>query len=232
MNSFKKNQIIITALAIMIAVAGYLNFTDKSDLKEDQYVFNNNQDTLDTGALVPNNPDIVTGEVLENPALIQDLELTILPDDDPNTDLVAVSDTIEDDIVGEAVLVNSTAVSSSYFLEAKIDREQTRSMSLEILLEVINNENLGEEQKIQAAAEMMLLQDRIEKEAAAESMLNAKGFEDVFVRMDDETVDVVVNAVELTEIQLAQIADVVSRKTGVDPSKVVITTLTLENDEK
>ena len=34
-NLFKKNQIIVTALALMIAVAGYLNFTrDQADLDE------------------------------------------------------------------------------------------------------------------------------------------------------------------------------------------------------
>lgn len=32
-NIFKKNQIIITALAIMIVIAGYLSFTNKDKVK-------------------------------------------------------------------------------------------------------------------------------------------------------------------------------------------------------
>jgi len=92
-------------------------------------------------------------------------------------------------------------------------------------LEVINNDNLGEEQKVKAAAEMMELQERVEKEAAAESLLEAKGFSEVFVRMDENSADVVVNNSNLTEADLAQISDVVSRKTGIDPANIVITPL-------
>lgn len=38
----KKNQIIVTALAVLIAVAGYLNYTDNLSKKEKTKEANNN----------------------------------------------------------------------------------------------------------------------------------------------------------------------------------------------
>lgn len=224
MNTFKKNQIIITALAIMIAIAGYLNFTDKASINEEQYVFNNKTtDTTNETDLVPNEENLTNANVIQE-LTSEELANNVLTN---GTEEVIALDEIEN-TSGDAVFVSSNAVASSYFLEAKIDREQTRAYSQEILLGVINNEQLGEEQKVDAAAKMVELQDRIEKEAAAETLLEAKGFKDVFVRMDDTGVDVVVNANQLTETELAQIADVVSRKTGVVAENIVITPLKIE----
>ena len=49
--------------------------------------------------------------------------------------------------------------------------------------------------------------ERIEKETSAEALLKAKGFEEVYVRIDDDTVDVVVNKAELTDSEIAQIEE-------------------------
>ncbi|MBC7960791.1 MAG: SpoIIIAH-like family protein [Vallitaleaceae bacterium] len=245
MNTFKKNQIIITALAIMIAIAGYLNFTNKSNPNEDQTVFSSTpQDivALEATGLVPNDESLLNTNVIEDlsdetavgtedPAGItaegvvtdpaaEDVALDEGVDDEDLVIETAEVDEAADETVGEAVFVSATGVDSIF--KSKIDREQTRAYSVEILQGVIDNENLAEEQKVEAASELVGLQDRIQKEAAAESLLEAKGYEAVFVKMDDSTVDVVVNIKELTDIDLAQISDIVSRKTGVDPSLIVI----------
>ena len=72
---------------------------------------------------------------------------------------------------------------------------------------------------------MLQIQQRIEKETAAESMIEAKGFKEVYVRIDDDTVDVVVDKAELTDAEVAQIEDIVKRKTGVSADKIRITPL-------
>ncbi len=56
-------------------------------------------------------------------------------------------------------------------------------------------------------------------------MIESKGFTEVYVRIDDETVDVVVNKKELTDAELAQIEDIVKRKTGFDSTKIRISPL-------
>ena len=56
-------------------------------------------------------------------------------------------------------------------------------------------------------------------------MIKAKGFNEAYVRIDDETVDVVVNAQEITDAQAAQIQDIVKRKTGFSSDKIRISTV-------
>jgi stage III sporulation protein AH len=56
-------------------------------------------------------------------------------------------------------------------------------------------------------------------------MIESKGFREAYVRMDDNTVDVVVDKEALTDAEVAQIEDIVKRKTGMDPSKIRINTL-------
>ena len=111
---------------------------------------------------------------------------------------------------------------------ARLLKEQTRAKNKETLLEIINNVNITEEQKQTAIDNMIVITEIAEKETAAEILLESKGFEDVVVSITDDTVDVVVNAAELTEAQRAQIEDIVIRKTGVAPEAIVISTLTAE----
>jgi stage III sporulation protein AH len=72
---------------------------------------------------------------------------------------------------------------------------------------------------------MLAIQQRIEKETAAEAMLEAKGFKEAYVRIDDDTVDVVVDKAELTNAEVAQIEDIIKRKTGVSTDKIRISPL-------
>ncbi|MBR4014858.1 MAG: SpoIIIAH-like family protein [Anaerotignum sp.] len=85
--------------------------------------------------------------------------------------------------------------------------------------------NVSKEQKDKCSENMMQLQERIEKETAAEAMIESKGFKEAYVRMDDDTVDVVVEKESLTDAEVAQIEDIVKRKTGYDASKIRINTL-------
>ena len=90
---------------------------------------------------------------------------------------------------------------------------------------MLNNEKLDTEKKNEVTTAMLQIQQRIEKETAAESMIEAKGFKEVYVRIDDDTVDVVVDKAELTDAEVAQIEDIVKRKTGVSADKIRITPL-------
>ena len=72
---------------------------------------------------------------------------------------------------------------------------------------------------------MLEIQQRIERETAAEAMIEAKGFKEVYVRIDDDTVDVVVDRAELTDTEVAQIEDIVKRKTGYSNDKIRISPL-------
>ncbi len=199
----KRNQVVVTALAVMIAAAGYLNFQESRSSEGKRTALQLTEEG-DVTALV---------------------DYSALPDDAADS---TETDPITAETTGDGAAVYVSAHSenaSTYFAEAKLNREQSRAKEKDILTEMLNNQNITEEQKNKCAESMLTLQERIEKESAAEAMLQSKGFSEVYVRMDDETVDVVVNRESLTEQELAQIEDIVQRKTGLAADKIRISTL-------
>ena len=151
------------------------------------------------------------------------VDYSALPDDTDETELDPITAETTGD--GAAVYVSANGNDSAYFAEAKLNREQSRAKEKDILTEMLNNENITEEQKAKCTESMLLLQERMEKESAAEAMIQSKGFKQAYVRMDNETVDVVVDAVKLTDKDVAQIEDIVQRKTGMSADKIRINTL-------
>lgn len=113
----------------------------------------------------------------------------------------------------------------SYFVEEKILREQSRAQQIDQLTQYVANENLDKESKSKAAASLLAIQERIEKESSAEALLRAKGFKEVYVRIDEDSVDVVINKADLTDSDIAQIEEIVNRKTGYSVGKIKITPL-------
>ncbi len=211
----KRNQIIITALVIMIAVAGYLNYMD-GNVKPDEGI------VLDDGGLIKrvSDEDYMAVSAEQSKALVFDGNVVDNPVINTEDTLALQADGTAKD-PGEAIFV-STTVDLSYFVQAKLDREQARAKQKEILTEMINNTNIDQKQRAECADKMLDIQKRIEKESAAEAMIEAKGFKEVFVRIDDNTVDVIVNKEALTDAEIAQIEDIVKRKTGVDTANIRI----------
>lgn len=234
---FKKNQVIITALAIMIAVAGYLNFTsDKPVLDtsvEDMQSegADGNQDDNEISAAVE---DEVTGEQLakedaditaedETEALLEETDGESTDNEESDVAQASVDkdgEPIDSDSVGEAVLTGGSVTLS----QAKLNREQTRSKAKEMLLEIVNNDSLSEDAKKDAISQMLSMTERMEKENAAETQLAAKGFADSIVSISDDCVDVTVSMDTLTDRQRTQIEDIITRKTGFSLNQIVITT--------
>ena len=208
----KKNQIIVTALAVLIAVAGYLNYTDNLSKKEKTKEANNN--TYDSVYSQDNLSD-ENGEIksLDGEGLDSSAENS---GDDVNGENEKNDGTNQEETKepGAAILTNGTSV-SSYMVQARLNREP--------LLEVINNKDLEENQKKKAVTSMTELTKTTDMENTVETLLKAKGFEDVLVTITDKQVDVIVNDAEMDETKKAQIENVVKRKTGIAAKNITIT---------
>lgn len=237
---FRKNQLIITTLAVMIAVAGYLNYsgekfgTEKKTAEADSKTVVEDEVQLDTSDISEEDIYAKTQEVLGSEVAMQDSSggelsgdaVETLTDIDvpPETEEVDAPGTTTEDTPtnpGTAVLASSSEVGA--IAQARLTREQTRAKNKEMLLDIINNSAIGEAQKQDAVQGMIDMTDIAEKEAAAEILLEAKGFTQAVVSMQESSVDVVVHASELTDVQRAQIEDIVKRKTGVSGENIVIT---------
>ena len=125
--SLKKNQLIITALAVMIAVAGYLKYSDS---------------LIDSKQLAQTS---ATGEEV----VVQDeIELDISAEDIyASTGITEEITEVSETEPGEAVLTSADTAGFSFAAEVKLNRDQTRAKNTESLLEIINSEVVSESQK-------------------------------------------------------------------------------------
>lgn len=269
---WKRNQIMITALALMIAIAGYLNFTGKQ-IDEDvlfttsaqfeeadaQTVEETMNDNLLENATVTYDEtslydisdeddtyyteiesldedfDVASMEGMdeEEAEMFADADLDIA-DDTMETNAESASAVIEEipdmaqadnnsgtvDIPGEAVFTNTMSITS--LAEANLIKEQTRAQNKAVLLDIINNENVSEAAKQDAINSMIALTDVAQKECDAMVMLQAKGFSENVVSINGEFADVCIGMNELSQVQIAQIEDIVKRKTGIPAENITI----------
>ena len=276
---FKKNQLVITALALMIAVAGYFSYMNNNiddpaaketsadagtsgDVSTSADVLEEDYEISDEDSMVGEIfTDEGTGEELavvdgtETAALDESADTledgTVAENGETDSDTVADADTAAGENVadagtgagedvadagtvenpGEAVLTSTTINNLDYAAEMKLNREQIRSKNKEALLEIVNNTSLADNLKQEAVNKMVAMTDIAEREAAAEMLLEAKGFTDVVVSITDDNCDVVLNMGEVTDSKRAQVEDIVKRKTNVSAEKIVITPIVVTETE-
>ena len=195
---FKKNQIIIATLAVMIAVAGYLNYSGM--------LFGGAADSTEEA-----NADLANQELLDISQ--EDIETS--------TEDIASNDSEIEGTPGEAVLTNGSAQTT--VAQAKVTREQVRAQNKETLQAIIDNTNLSDAEKQDAVAQLVEITEMTEQEAAIETLMASKGFSEAVVSLTNDSADVVVKADELTDANRAQIEDIVTRKTDIAPENIVIT---------
>ena len=238
----RRNQIIVTTLAVMIAAAGYLNYTDSQNLDPDSGAY-------EAGAM-----DVGEEEIqMENQAALDAQggyeEIASLDQDGAAPEetqplVLAEGEPAEQDSAGEtgtesgeaqaglenpgeAILTSGMSV-ADYIAGVQLSREQVRARNKDTLLNIINSTGIEEAAKQEAIQEMIDLTELSEKENAAETLLQAKGFADPVVSLTGGKVDVVINAASITDQQRAQIEDIVKRKTEVGAENIVITLLNLD----
>ena len=201
----KKNQIVIATLAVMIAAAGYMNYSGK--------LFPNKTKTQETNSELANKELL---DISDEDASVSSGDMKSQEGDSgsgADSNAGSTDDGSVDGTPGEAVLTNGSV--SSVVSQAKVSREQVRSKNKETLQNIIDNKNLSAEEKEKAVNQMVQMTETAEKESAAESLLEAKGFHNSVVSITDDQADVIVGASELSDANRAQIEDIVTRKTGV-----------------
>jgi stage III sporulation protein AH len=112
---------------------------------------------------------------------------------------------------------------NSFFAQARLDREIELSKNASYLKELSTTASVDKTIQDQAYEEFVKLMELSELRTRIESMIKEKNFEDVFVAIgDDGSVDVVVKTPSLTQSQVAQISDIVSRQANVELSMIHI----------
>ncbi|MDD6056714.1 MAG: SpoIIIAH-like family protein [Clostridiales bacterium] len=242
---FRKNQLVITGLALMIAVAGYFSYMNNS-IDDDMAAASATTGMLDAEYEISDEELYIADEIFTDEGTGEELaasngsEAAAAEEKPAGTELAAAdasaAQTVTDGAAqvenpGEAVLTSTNIANLDYAAEMKLNREQIRSKNKEALLEIVNNGAIEESLKQDAVNKMIAMTDIAEREAAAEMLLEAKGFTDVVVSIAEDNCDVVLNMGEVTDAKRAQVEDIVKRKTNIAADKIVITPIAVKEEK-
>ena len=190
----KKNQIIISVIAIMLIAAGYMNYTS------------NEKQALETAVLTDSEKYAGIGDATLVSANVAD-----------NNDLVNNDETqnIIDDSAKNEENTSTTVTETSgdqYFAELRLERDKMYSQMLESYQKILSNNQISETQKEISENEIKKINDTRNAIMIAENLIKNKGFQDLIIFINGDSISIIVKAKELKEEQIAQIQNIISRE--------------------
>ena len=223
MKFLKKNQVIIYVTALMLVVAGYMNFTANGDLKSAVQTASSEEE-LDKMANI-GDAQLVSSNVVSNNIVSENQE-SISNVNDANSNGIAniekdnTTNTENNNVTNEGknqnnILETSTKVSNSdenYFSTSKLERDTMYSQMLETYENILNSSNSLETQKQSATEEIKKINDTKNSIMICENLIKTKGFEDSIIFVNGESISIVVKDNQLTAEKVAQIQNIISRE--------------------
>lgn len=211
MRIIKRNQLIILVISLMLITAGYLNFTsDSNTSKQTAKLFAELGDAtlVSTNAIVENDETKMENTVASN---------NVVTEETASND---VSNNVEENIIE----TNAEAVDDTYFTTSKLERENMYSQMLETYQQIYNNTEASTDQKTSAIEEIAKINKTKNAIMIAENLLSAKGFKNIVIFVNENSISVIAGESELKAEQIAQIQNIVSRELNVDAGIIHIST--------
>ncbi|MGN0268837.1 MAG: SpoIIIAH-like family protein [Lachnospiraceae bacterium] len=222
----KKNQIILTLLAVMIIAAGYLSYLPGNDAA-DSVPAAGNQDG--SAVMDISDEDILAENIAREQSLYtagQTAEIEVVGESD-GEEKQEEDSTVQP---GQAVLTWTEQV-ENIMADAALNKEQTRTRNEETLNSIINNEKLDSAQRKAAADNLLKMTQNAQLESNIESILEGRGLPQTMVTITENGVEVLVGSTEISDKERAQIEDTVKREANVKISDVVISLMNPVNTE-
>lgn len=227
MKLFKKNQVIIYVIALMLVTAAYLNYTtnEGSDyLETSVQMEGDDTQVADIGdATLVSSNDVVTNTSNETN--------TSGNEDTANTDGENKNNTPENSfdtkLVNEQETGNDTVQTNSniendYFVTSKLERDTMYSQMLETYEKVLNSSNSLETQKQSATQEITKINEIKNKIMICENLIRTKGFENNVIFVNGDSISIIIGAKEIKPEEVAQIQNIISREMGVNIDNIHI----------
>ncbi len=206
MKILKRNQLIILVISLMLVTAGYLNFTNTT----------NNESNITTVAEL-GDATLVNSNNIESENKIENSVENIINNE-------TIETVNNNTIPNENEQTVETNQEDTYFTTSKLDRENIYSQMLETYQEIYNNTNSTTEQKSEAIKEIAKINETRNAIMIAENLVIAKGFQDIVIFANENSISVIIKAEKLEPEQIAQIQNIVSRELEVGAEIINIST--------
>ena len=192
----KKNQLTILVLSLMLITAGYLNYNENIQTSTEIA-------SIGDATLVSSNLSNSISNELENKTI-------------QTTNSNAITNSVASSIstMQESSVQTSTEATNQeeYFTSSRLERDTMYSQMLESYQKIIDSTSTTEKQKSAAQEEI----DNINKSKNAimisENLIKTKGFEDIIIFLNDDSISVVIDKDELEKEDIAQIQSIIARE--------------------
>ena len=205
MRLIKKNQVVIYVIALMLVVAGYLNFTTNGDLKSAVQTASSEEE-LEKMANI-GDAQLVSSNVISENALNNNVN---------NSENIKKNETSTDETTSnnETVSTSSTTVKNDddYFKKSKLERDTMYSQMIETYEKILNSANSLETQKQSASEEIKKINNTKNSIMICENLIATKGFDKCIVFVNGESVSAIIGAQELKQEEISQIQNILSRE--------------------
>lgn len=217
----KKNQVVVYVIALMLVVAGYLNFTTNNEqaLETSLQMEADDMQIADIGdAKLASSNDVVTSNLesqekkqaegmeqnsTENTIQEKKVEKT---EENNNANILKENTTIQTN-------GSTTKEASDYFVKSKLERDKMYSQMLETYENVLNSSNSLETQKQSATEEIKKINEIKNSIMVCENLISTKGFFNNIVFVNGESISIIIGSdQELTKEQVAQVQNIISRE--------------------
>ena len=210
MKKFKKSEIAIYAVALMLVAAGYFNYSTFENKTKETYsediVNNIDEKSANVGDAV-----LVSSNEIEN--------------NENNTNNSSES------VVQEEKKENETEETSSnetneedYYANAKLERDKMYAEMISNYEKILNNSNSSEAQKSIVAQEITKINNTKNAIMICENLISTKGFENCVILANDSSINVVVKVKDgLDKEKVAKIQNIISRELNTEIENIHIT---------
>ena len=238
MKVIKKNQIVVFVVALMLIVAGYLNFSGDSTINNliPTSTLADSEEMASIGDAKLVSANIVEGnneksesngneEILEdNIEQTNNVQSNINNIENNANTTPTTGETIEteENIATNSATAENNYGSDNYFTQSRLDRDTMYSQTLDTYQKIINNENISEDQKSIAQEEISKINKEKNSIMIAENIIKVKGFEDLIIFVNGENVSIIVKADKLEEKDIAQIQNIITRELGASAENINI----------
>ena len=231
---FKRNQIIVFTIGLMIIAAGYLSYMNNSKEGNTSLIASDIADYEEMASI--GDAKLVSANVAEDANSMNSNSLTEEADntntiytntiDTNNVDNKLENNTSSNNDATTVTIsssnTNSTQDIDSYFTSSRLERESMYSQRIENYQDILNNSNVSEAQKKTAQAEITKLNNEQNAIMIAENLIKTKGIEDLIIFVNGESINVIVKGDELKKEEIAQMQNIITRELEADIGNIHI----------
>lgn len=219
LNKFKKNQIIIFALGLMIITAGYLSYSNNINnnlIETSSIADSDDMASIGDAKLVSANIADENNVISNNISSTSNNDSNVINENNINSNILNDLEKTTNSI--DSVITSTLSIDSSddYFSNSRLERNKMYSQQIENYQDILNNTNVSEAQKKSAQEEITRLNNEQNGIMISENIIKTKGIEDLVIFVNNESINVIVKGKEIEKEEIAQIQNIVTRELEAD----------------